>query len=385
MTITVLGGGNGAFATAAHLALKGFRVNLYEVPEFEVNIAPIRERGGIDLKCDTISDFPTGFARLGTVTTDPEEALTGSEVIWAPLPAFAQSQFAASCAPYLKPEQIVVLTPGNFGGAIEFARILRDRGVRELPKIVEGETMIYAARKENPTTIHISGFKYGMGVAAFPGTDTPAVLPRLQRCYPDLVGLGSILETALRNPNTVVHVPILLLNAPRVQWGKERFMFYWDGCSPVAGKIIEAVDRERLTIGAGLGLQLPPMRDLIIRWYGPHHGASGSTLSEVMSTNTAYENIAAPQTVNHRYFTEDIPYGMIPWETLGAFVGVPTPIISSVINLAQEILGVDFRREARDLKQLGLNKLGLTELKEYVEQGVASNRSDRPHGTMTGM
>ena len=49
-TVAVLGGGNGAFATAADLALRGFTVNLLEVPQFAENIAGAREAGGIEFE-----------------------------------------------------------------------------------------------------------------------------------------------------------------------------------------------------------------------------------------------------------------------------------------------------------------------------------------------
>ena len=141
MIIAVLGGGNGAFAHAAHLALKGFRVNMYEVLEFEQNIAGVRERGGIEFRPERLPDFPSGFAHLGVVSTDLGKVLAEAEVVWLVVPAFAQKRFAEACAPYFTPEQIVVLTPGN-GGALEFASVLRDQGVGDLPRLVEAETML---------------------------------------------------------------------------------------------------------------------------------------------------------------------------------------------------------------------------------------------------
>ncbi|MBC8249839.1 MAG: hypothetical protein H8E90_09190 [Anaerolineales bacterium] len=47
--IAVLGAGNAGHAMAADLALAGLQVNLYELPEFERNLGPIQERGGIEI------------------------------------------------------------------------------------------------------------------------------------------------------------------------------------------------------------------------------------------------------------------------------------------------------------------------------------------------
>jgi opine dehydrogenase len=79
--------------------------------------------------------------------------------------------------------------------------------------------------------------------------------------------------------------------------------------------------------------------------------------------------------MNHRFLTEDIPYGMVPVESLGARLGVPTPIISSLINIANEMLGVDFLKDARDLKKLGLDKLSIQELRQYVGEWKGAKKA----------
>ena len=47
--IAVLGGGNGAYAMAADLTLKGFEVNMCEASEFEDSFSPTLERQEISL------------------------------------------------------------------------------------------------------------------------------------------------------------------------------------------------------------------------------------------------------------------------------------------------------------------------------------------------
>ncbi len=48
--IAVLGAGNGGQAAAADLTLRGFKISLFEMPQFEQNLKPILERGGIESK-----------------------------------------------------------------------------------------------------------------------------------------------------------------------------------------------------------------------------------------------------------------------------------------------------------------------------------------------
>jgi opine dehydrogenase len=117
-----------------------------------------------------------------------------------------------------------------------------------------------------------------------------------------------------------------------------------------------------------MGLKLPGVLDVLLTWYG-HLGAKGSTAAEVMSTNPAYEIAWAPQTLNHRFITEDVPFGIVPIEALGLSAGVPTPTISSLITLSSDLLGVDFRAQGRDLGRLGLSGLTPEQVRRLVEEG----------------
>jgi hypothetical protein len=56
-------------------------------------------------------------------------------------------------------------------------------------------------------------------------------------------------------------------------------------------------------------------------------------------------------------------------ESLGEVLGIPTPVTSAIITLSAEITQVDFRSQARDLKYLGLERLGVEGLKRLVDQG----------------
>ena len=123
MNIAVLGAGNGGIASAADLSLRGFAVNLYESPEFEANLKPIRERGGIEIA----GAAGNGFINPKKVTTNIQEAIEDVDLIIVVAPAYAHSILARKFAPYLQ-NQPVILNPGHTGGALEFARTLKEAG-----------------------------------------------------------------------------------------------------------------------------------------------------------------------------------------------------------------------------------------------------------------
>ncbi len=362
----VLGGGNGAFASAADLSLKGFSVSLFELPEFASGISAAREKGGIDLAARGTKAVQTGFARLECITSDPAEVVPHADILLLVTPAFAQKKFAEACAPYMHPGQVVVLTPGNFGGSIEFSHVLERHGTRQGVVIAEGECMLYSGFKDSPTSVWVSGYKTGMKIAAFPSKDTSTALNAMRALYPDVDAARNVFEIGLRNVNTVLHAPILILNAGWVEASQGEFLFYWDGCTPSVGRVVEAVEAERIALGAALDLDLTPTLDVLLRWYA-NEGIKGATLSQALATNPVYEWDTAPRSLMHRFFLEDIPYGMVPMESVAALSGVSTPVVASVITLACTALKTDLRENARDLSSLGMAGMSLEQVKQFID------------------
>ena len=84
----VIGAGNGGKAMAAHLALMGFLVTLYNRTPDHIEI--IKKRGGIELDSEE-EGGPRGFARIKNVTSDLGEALEVSDVLMVVLPPLLYS------------------------------------------------------------------------------------------------------------------------------------------------------------------------------------------------------------------------------------------------------------------------------------------------------
>jgi len=217
--ITVLGGGNGAFATAAHLKLKGATVRLLEAPEFGSTIAGIRERNGIELLAENIPEVTPGFASLDLITTDPRAALDDAGVVLYVVPSFCESRFTELCAPYFRPEHLVILFCGGFGAALELAGTLRASGIEKVPTLLETEGLVYGAFKKDQAAVRVVAMKKGMHCAALPPGKTAYALERLAAYYPDFNPARDVLETGLRNLNPIVHGPISILNAGRTGAG----------------------------------------------------------------------------------------------------------------------------------------------------------------------
>ena len=121
MKYTVIGAGHGGKAMAAHLAILGREVTLFNRTFSHIEI--IAQRGGIDL--ESYEGGPRGFGELVQVTSDMETAVREAEVIMVVIPSSAHAEIARQMAPHLQDGQIVILHPGRTCGAIEFDAVLR--------------------------------------------------------------------------------------------------------------------------------------------------------------------------------------------------------------------------------------------------------------------
>lgn len=79
--------------------------------------------------------------------------------------------------------------------------------------------------------------------------------------------------------------------------------------------------------------------------------------------------IKGPVSVKNRYFTEDIPYGLVPWAYIGDQLGVDTPVMDSIINLGSIIIEQDSWKTGRTLEDLGIAGMTVEEIKSYVYNG----------------
>jgi len=359
---TVIGAGHGGKAMAAHLAIMGFPVTLYN--RTPAHVEAIKELQGIEL--ETADRELRGFGRLRGVTSDLGEALADAEVVMVVVPSSAHRDIAEKAAPFLQDGQIVVLHPGRTCGAIEFAKVLRDRGCRADATVAEAGTFIYACRSIGPAQVRVFGLKNAVPLAALPASRTPRVLEVLSEAYPQFVDGGNVLRTGLDNMGAIFHPALTILNAGRIEDTKGDFQFYIDGVTPSVARVLEVLDRERVTVASALGVKAPTA----LEWLKMAYDAQGTGLYEAIHNNPGYYGITAPRTLKHRYIFEDVPMSLVPIAALGRRYGVSTRGIDALIRLACILHQTDYWRRGRTLDKLGIEELSVTELTRYVNEGV---------------
>jgi opine dehydrogenase len=354
-TVAVIGAGNGGFATAADLALAGWNIHLFELPRFKGNIAPILEKGGIEIT----GAARTGFAKLAKITTDIKEAVHEVPHILITMQALAHEEIAKMLAPNVKPGQAIFLIPGS-GGSLVFAKIFREKGVKDGVEISEVITLPYGSRKTSPTNVNITRMLGKNFIAAIPSKDNEKVLKRFQQFYSKVSLMSNVLEVAINNPNIILHPAATMLSIARIEFAKGDFGLYQEGFSPSVMKVLEALDQELMAIQRVLGLSVMSYKKLFeLRYEKPFEEHLYGTMLKHGSRG--------PTDVKTRYITEDVPIGMILTASIGQQFGVPTPTYHSIIHLCGLMNGVDYWKEGRTLEKLGLSKMGVKELNQYLE------------------
>ncbi|WHH60460.1 NAD/NADP-dependent octopine/nopaline dehydrogenase family protein [Petroclostridium sp. X23] len=357
LNYAVLGAGNGGQCVSAYLKLRGYQVSLYD--RYEHVIEPIKTRGGIALKGVSLN----GFAKIDIITTDLKEAVENADVILVVLPAFAHEYIAENLSSILHNDQVIVLCPGSTGGALEFRRVLNDKKCNCSIKLAETNSLFYASRIDASGTAVIGGVKEVMPIAALPSSDVDEIIDIMHEAYPQLVKEENVLTSDMSNMNAVVHPLPVILNTGWIEATGGSFKYYYDGITPTIGNLVEKTDTERMEICRALGIKVKSIKDSMYTYYK----AQGDSLCKMFKNISAYEIVNAPEKVESRLLTEDVPMGLVPMTELAKLVNVKTPIMDMTIDLASTLLNRDFRSNGRTLEKLGISGMDRESLLKYIK------------------
>jgi opine dehydrogenase len=346
MIVSVLGAGNGACATAADWALSGHEVRMYDFDQYHECLEPIQTQGGIHV----IGDLE-GFAPVAYAGSDIRQAIDGADLIIAVGPAYSSGPFANQVKKHIRRNQTYIVSPGSNGGALLTKKIFQDHENAKDVVVAETATLPYASRITKPGTVKVHlKLVGGLYLAAIPGDKTHETLEMYRQVYPFATPGENIFRTILQNANPVIHPVVTVMNAARIEGTKGDFSFYEEGVTPAIGRMIEAVDLERIQIGKALGMEIIADPELgVLQGY-----MTEASYTSGYSSAPGFKGIRAQQTLQHRYLDEDVGYGLVFLSELGRSLGVETPMMDAVIAIASTLAERDYRKEAlRTLEGIG--------------------------------
>ena len=192
------------------------------------------------------------------------------------------------------------------------------------------------------------------------------VLEAIRTAYPQFIDGVNVLHTGLNNMGAIFHPALTLLNAGWIEHTHGDYQFYIDGVTPSVARVLEVLDRERVTVASSLGIRARTA----LEWLKMAYDTTGEDLHEAIHNQPGYYGIKAPTTLNHRYIFEDVPMSLVPIASLGERFGVSVRGMDSIIRLACIVHRTDYWRRGRTVNKLGIGDVSVDELMRYVNEGV---------------
>jgi opine dehydrogenase len=265
-------------------------------------------------------------------------------------------------APHLREGQVVLVKPGCTFGAVEVRTVLEAAGAHGVP-VAEADSFAYGCSVPEPAVSQISSVKQRFGVAVLPSERRLEVVELVRRLFDQAEVAPSVLHNGLGNMNAILHVAPMVLNAGRIE-GPEAFDFYGDGFTVSVTEVVRAMDDERVAVAEAVDVEVPTLAG----WVEATYGVKGDDLFAIVQAlhRDVYGPLPAPTTLVQRYLTEDVPCGAVPVADLARQLGVPAPVTSACIVVADALLGTAWAREGRTMSRLGLEGASVQEIRRRL-------------------
>lgn len=358
--VAIVGAGAGGAAAAVDLTLRGHDVALWS--RSRSTLEHFRERGGVAYE----GVLGCGEVRPARITSDLAEALRGVDAAVICLPSLAHEAVGRALADAGMAVPLV-LNPGHTCGALHLRAIFSARGCK-LPPTAELSTLTYVARKHEPSEVTISGAAGRVRGAHLPGGEE--ALEVAASLWPCVEQAADVLATGLANVNLVLHPPGAVLAAAWVEATEGDFRFYVDAMTPGVTRVLERLDDERRAVARALGHDLPPLLDEMaaIGTVARDDARSGDVRAAI-SRGRANRSIRGPGSLDHRYYREDFPYGIVPLIALGRLAGTTTLVAEALLQVAQTATGEDLSNDGLTAERLGIAGLDRDGLRRLVTKG----------------
>jgi opine dehydrogenase len=355
MRVSILGAGAIAYGAAAYLAQAGHDPMLWspsgkrtaELAAGKPLIATNAIEGGF----------------MPRIAASCADAIANADAVMVALPGYGHKSVLEAASAHLRAGQPVIISSHTSFGALYLSRLLAARGI-QAPIIAWGTTLT-TGRQPSLTEVNVATVRQKIDLATVPDSAIAAGHTLCTALFGDrFVQRDGLLAIALSNLNPQNHLGIALLNLTRMERGEQ-----WSqgqNITPTVGRLIEALDEERLAIAKIFGLSVRTVKEhFSLSFHVPI--ASVSDMNQEMHRQG--RGGLGPASVNSRYVLEDVPFGLLPTILLGRLAGSPATLHEAGVALFSAAYGRDFARDNDLLPELGLERLSVAQLQQLMRSG----------------
>ncbi len=293
------------------------------------------------------------------IAPDCAAALREADAVMLAVPGYGHRTVLDQVAAHLQPGQTVIISSHMSFSALYLARQLAARGVR-VPIAAWGTTVTTGRRLPGPA-VRVSNIREKVDLAALPASETDAMTALCRDLFGErFVPRADLIAVSLSNVNPQNHLAMALCNFTRIE--KAEPWANWGGLTPAVGRLIEALDAERLAVAAAFGASVRTVREHFHLSFGVPEGPVG----DAGAILAARDATPGPASLDTRYITEDVPFGLVPSTLLGRIAGVDMPLHAAGIAIFSALYGRDFRAENDLLPALALDGLSIDAVRELV-------------------
>ncbi len=344
MIITICGGGNVAHSIIA-LAPDDIKVNL-------LTRSP-------EKWADAISGSVCGkpcTGKINKISSNPADIISESNIVILTVPSFATEELLRKIKPYIREDSWI----GRIPGTGQFEIIASDILGRDA-KIFGLQRVPYICRvNEYGKSVNISGIKSNLFLGALNGK-----AEELSGTVSELFGipvivLDNYIYISLTTSNAILH-PARLYGLfskwnPGIVY--ERQPYFYEDWDDLSSQVLEACDNEFEEVKKNIGIDFHSHPSLM-RHYDSE---TASQLTLKMCSIEAFKGIKTAMKVinggyvpdfSNRYFTEDIPFGLLFLKKIAELFSCKTPQIDTILywagsNMNEVFLLPDGRVACRD-------------------------------------
>jgi len=293
------------------------------------------------------------------IAPDCATALRDADAVMVAVPGYGHRVVLDQVAAHLRPGQTVIISSHMSFSALYLARRLAARGVRA-PIAAWGTTVTTGRRLAGPA-VRVSNIREKVDLAARPACDIDAMAALCRDLFGDrFVPRSDLIAVSLSNVNPQNHLGMALCNFTRIEQAEP--WANWSGLTPSVGRLIEALDVERLAVADAFGASVRTVRDHFALSFGVPNGPVG----DAGAILAARDATPGPASLDTRYVTEDVPFGLVPSTVLGRIAGVTMPLHNAGIAIFSALYGRDFRAENDLLPALALEELSIDALRALM-------------------